>query len=94
MSEGIYNNRQDKFFATQKPDNLEVNDVARVNAHKLCNCPGSEPGKIIADIGAHKHGCHIRRRLQTGRYTINISVTPKKISDGYGLGLVLGEENF
>jgi hypothetical protein len=68
--------------------------AAKANTCKLCDCPNSEPGKINLDIYAHLLGCHIRKRLQTGRFTVNTSITPKKINDGYNLGVVLGgEEN-
>jgi hypothetical protein len=95
ISKGNYHNLQDKFFATQKSNKMRVNDVAaaaaKVNAHTLCNCPESEPGKVSADIRAHQPGCHIRGKLKTGRYTVNTSVTPQKFNDGCNLGVVLGD---
>ena len=68
--------------------------AAKVNRHKICNCPRSEAGKVSADIDAHLPGCHIRERLKTGRYTVNISVTPRKITDGCSLGVAIGSEDF
>jgi hypothetical protein len=68
--------------------------AAKVNPCKVCNCPGSELGKVSADIRAHLPGCHIRERLKTGRYTVNISVTPRKITDGNSLGVAIGGEDF
>jgi hypothetical protein len=66
----------------------------KVNLHRLlCYCPHSEPGKVSANISDHKIGCHIRKRLHTGRYTVSTSVMPKKISDGYSLGVVIGGED-
>jgi hypothetical protein len=91
MSEDIYNNRFDKYIATKKPD---IDAAAKVDAHKLCNCPHSEPGKINLDIYAHLPGCHIRKKLQTGRFTINTSVTPAKFTDGCSLGIALSEQYY
>jgi hypothetical protein len=49
----------DKDIATQKPNSKEkLDDVAaKTSTTKLCNCRGSEPGKVSADIDAHKIGC-------------------------------------
>jgi hypothetical protein len=94
MSEGIYNNRLSKFIAAQKPDRLKVDDVARAKMGKLCDCPNSQPGKINLDIVAHELDCWIRKRLQSGRFTVNTSVIPKKINDGFSLGVVSREENY
>ena len=69
-------------------------DVAAKACTKFCNCPNSEPGKISADIRSHLPDCHIRKRLQSGRYTVDTCITPKKISDGYSLCVVLGQEDF
>jgi hypothetical protein len=88
MPKGNYNNRVSKFIAGNK---VNVKDVAKSNLHKLCDCPNSEPGKVKLDIQAHQQGCHIRKKLQTGQFTITTSVTPRKIRDGYCLGVVLGE---
>jgi hypothetical protein len=101
MSEGIYHNRLSKFTAGQKPNpnpnRTKVSDIvaaAKASITKLCNCPKREPGKVSSDIDAHLPGCHIRKRLQSGQYTINTSAIPHRISSWYGLGIVLGEENF
>ena len=96
MSEGNYNNRLSKFIAAQKPNRLKVDDVAKANANttKLCDCPGSEPGKINLDIYAHLSGCWIRKRLQSGRFIVNTSVLPRRINDGYGLGVAIRAEDF
>jgi hypothetical protein len=91
MSEDNYINPKDNSFATKKPD---IDAAAKVNAHKLCDCPGSEPGKINLDINAHLRGCNIRKKLQTGRFTTNISVTPSKFTDGCNLGVALGEDYY
>jgi hypothetical protein len=92
---GNNSNQSDKDIVT-KPSNVEVevDDAAKANTPKLCDCPGSKPGKINLDIYAHLPGCHIRKRLQSGRFTINTSVNPRRISDGFSLGVVLGEEGF
>ena len=65
-------------------------DVAKANTAKLCKCPGSQPGKIIADIGAHLRGCRFRKRSL--RYTTKTLAIPNKILDGCSLGVVVGEE--
>lgn len=57
---------------------------------RLCDCPNSSPGKISTDTDAHEPGCHIRKKLQTGRYTTNTSVIPSQINDGYSLRLAIG----
>ena len=93
MSEDNYNNRQDKFIATQKPNKVKVSDVAaKACAEKLCNCPGSKPGIVSSDIDDHEIGCHIRKRILSGRYGVNTSVIPRKIHDGYSLGVAIGAE--
>ena len=57
-------NQQDKFIVAKKKPNCEIaSDAAKVNSHKLCDCPRSEPGKINLDIFSHSSGCHIRKRL-------------------------------
>jgi hypothetical protein len=94
MSKGSYHNRSHKFIAAEKPNRRVMISAVKVNLHKLCDCPNSEPGKVSTDTGAHEPGCHIQKRLQTGRYTVNTSVTPRRLNDGYGLGIVLGEENY
>jgi hypothetical protein len=68
--------------------------VTKVNLHKICNCPGSEPGKVNADIRTHLPGCHIRERLKSGRYTVHTSAIPRRITDGCSLGLAIGGEDF
>lgn len=55
----------------------------------LCNCSSSEPGKINLDVYAHEPNCRIRKKLQTKRYTVDISVTPEKFVDGYALGVAV-----
>jgi hypothetical protein len=95
MSKDSYHNRLSKFIAGQKPNNVRVSDVAtKASTTKLCNCPNSEPGKITADIYAHQTGCHIRGRLKSGRYTVNTSAIPRRISDGCSLGVAIGGEDF
>ncbi|MFL6359727.1 MAG: hypothetical protein ACJ71P_05995 [Nitrososphaeraceae archaeon] len=85
-----------KDIVTKKPNSrVMISGIAaKVNLHKLCDCPNSESGKISANIASHEPGCHIRKRLQTGRYTTNTSVTPRKISDGCSLGVVIGGEDY
>lgn len=92
MSKGNYNNPKDNFFAIQKPDKVKVDDVAKVNAQKLCDCPGSEPGKVKIDINEHVPGCRFRKL--SSQYATKMSVIPSKIVDGCSLGIVLGEENY
>ena len=85
-----------KDIVTKKPNSrVMISGIAaKVNLHKLCDCPNSESGKISANIASHEPGCHIRKRLQTGRYTTNTSLTPIKISDGCSLGVVIGGEDY
>jgi hypothetical protein len=97
MSKNYYHNRFHKHIVSQKPNKLKVDDIAaaaKANTRKLCECPGSEPGKINLDVYAHLLGCHIQERLKTGRYTVNTSVTPRKITDGNSLGVAIGSEDF
>lgn len=92
MFKGNSSKRALKDIVPQKSGNrVKVdNDVAaKVNLHKFCDCAGSEPGKIIANIDAHLPGCRYRNR--SSRYTIAESAIPSKIVDGYSLGVVLGE---
>jgi hypothetical protein len=94
MSEDNYHNRISKFIAAGKSNRVIIGGIiAKVNLHKFCDCPNSEPGKIRADIGAHLPDCPIRERLQSGRYTVDTSVTPNKFNDGYSLGVALGQED-
>jgi hypothetical protein len=98
MSKSNYHNRFDKDIVIQKPAKLKVDEdaaaaAAKANIRKLlCDCPGSEPGKINLDIYVHLPNCHIRKKLQTGTFTVNTSVTPGKFTDGCSLGVVLEEE--
>ena len=83
--------------AEKKPNSSRViisGVAAKVDPHKICNCPNSEPGKVVADIAAYEPGCHIRKRLLTGRYKVSTCVTPGKITDGYSLGIVIGAEDY
>jgi hypothetical protein len=83
--------------AEKKPNSSRViisGVAAKVNLHKLCDCPNSEPGKVSADISDHEIGCHIRKRILTGRYTVSTSVIPRKISDGCSLGVAIGGEDY
>jgi hypothetical protein len=73
-------NQFDKAIATQKPNKVKVNDVAtaaavtaKSNTRKLCDCPGSEPGKINLDVSAHLPGCWIRKKLLSGGLLILLS---------------------
>jgi hypothetical protein len=86
----------DKVIVTKKPSRVMIYDdvAAKTNTGKLCGCRYSEPGKVSLDTGAHESGCHIRKRLLTGRFTVDTSVTPRKITDRYGLGVALGEVNY
>lgn len=90
--------QSDKVIVAEKPSRMiiyhNVAAAAKANTSKLCDCHNSEPGKISLDIFAHESGCHIRKRLQTGRYTVNTSVTPRKISDGFSLGVAIGGEDY
>jgi hypothetical protein len=88
MSENYYHNRFHKHIAIQSPNKLKVDDVAKADLRKLCDCPNSEPGKVKLDIEAHQHGCHFRKKLQSGQFTTNTSVTPAKFNDGCNLGVV------
>jgi hypothetical protein len=59
---------------------------------KLCDCPGSEPGKVKVDADKHLIGCHFRKKSGSGRYTASMSVIPDKITAGFGLGFIIGGE--
>jgi len=61
---------------------------------KLCNCRGSEPEKVSCDVRDHEIRCHIRKRILSGHYTTNTSVLPKRIDDGYCLGVIIGGVGF
>jgi hypothetical protein len=63
--------------------------VAKFHTHKLCNCPGSESGKVKIDINEHIPGCRFRKR--SSQYATKTSVIPSKIIDGCSLGIALGE---
>lgn len=71
--------------------NRVFKDVGKVSPIKLCDCPGSQPRKIIADIRAHLPGCCFRKR--SSRYTTKTLAIPNNILDGWSLGIVLGQEN-
>ena len=68
------------------------NRLSKFIATKLYDCPNSEPRKISADIRAHQIGCIIRKRIQTGQYTVDTSVIPTKINDGCSLGVAITGE--
>jgi hypothetical protein len=88
-------NQSDNDIVAQIPNKLKLDDIAvKSRTTKLCNCPNSEPGKVSSDLRDHESGCHIRKRISTGRFGVNTSVVPQKISDGYGLGVVLGEVDY
>jgi hypothetical protein len=91
MYERIFNNRLSKHIVSK---NAFAAAAAKANGRKLCDCPNSEPGKINLDINAHLGGCNIRKKLQSGRFTMNTSVTPSKFTDGCNLGVALGEEYY
>ena len=63
-----------------KVDNIPV---------RLCLCPGSQPGKIIVQASAHELTCSFRKRLAVKGFTVDTSVTPKKFTGGFGLGVAL-----
>ena len=67
---------------------------AKANTKKLCDCPGSEPGKVKIDLDEHVRGCRFWRRSHSSAYGMKHSAVPSDIRDGSRLGLVLGEENF
>jgi hypothetical protein len=91
-------NQFDKDIATQKPNKVKVDDVAaaaaKANTRRLCDCPGSEPGKVKIDIDEHIPGCRFWKRSGSRQYGTKTLVIPSKIRDGCSLGVVLGEENF
>jgi hypothetical protein len=100
MFKDSYHNRVSKFIATQKPNNVKVNDVAtaaavtaKANARRLCNCPSSEPGKVKIDVNEHVPACRFWKRSSSSRYGTKTFVIPSEIRDGCSLGIVLGEEN-
>jgi hypothetical protein len=59
-----------------------------------CCCPGSKPGIINIDPLAHLPNCRIRKKLVTGRFTMNTSVVPTKFNDGCELAVALAEEGY
>jgi hypothetical protein len=72
--------------------NRVFKDVAKASPIRLCNCPGSEPGKVKIDIDQHLTSCRFRKR--NNRYASKTSVIPSKIVEGCSLGIVLGEEHY
>jgi hypothetical protein len=100
MFKDSYHNRVSKFISTQKPNKVKANDVAaaaaavtaKANTRKLCECPGSEPGKVKIDIDEHSPGCRFRK--WSSQYAMKTSVIPSKIVDGCSLGVVLGKEYY
>ena len=66
-----------------------VDKVNERNKPFICHYPNSEPGKIKLDTRAHLRGCWIRKKLTTGRFTFDTSVTPNHFNDGYALGVAL-----
>ena len=61
----------------------DTSEAHNKSSIKHCTCPGSEPGKIIADPRAHEPGCRFRKIK-----TVDVHL-PTKIDDGYQLGLAL-----
>jgi len=55
--------------------------------------PSAKAGIISIDLVAHLPGCKIRKKLQTGQFTINTSVAPRKICDDCSLGIAIGAED-
>jgi hypothetical protein len=95
MSKGSYHNRFDKHIVTQKPNKVKVSDVAaKASTTKLCDCPHSKPGIVSSELEAHEPECRFWKKIRSGRFAINTSVVPPKIKDGYGLGVVIGQEDF
>jgi hypothetical protein len=88
--------QSDKAIVIKKPERAMSHDgiaaKAKANTGKLCGCRNSEPGKIKLDIRAHEPRCHIRKRLQTGRYATYTFVTPGEITGGYSLSVAIGRE--
>jgi hypothetical protein len=79
----------------RKPNKAKVSDVAaKACTGKLCNCPNNEPGKIKLNIEYHQYGCRFWKKIWSGLFAVNTSVVPPKIKDGYGLGVVIGQEDF
>ena len=56
---------------------------------RLCLCPESQPGKIVIHASAHLTSCPFRKRLAVKGFTVDTSVTPKRITGGYVLGVAL-----
>jgi hypothetical protein len=92
MSEDRYQyyNQFDKEIAAKKSD--RVVDVAKASKDKLCNCAGSEPGKVKIDTDKHVQGCRFRKL--SNQYAARTSVIPNKIVDGFSLGVAIGSEDF
>ena len=79
--------------ATVNKNKKEQSKVKTVAAKgKLCDCPGAEAGKIKVGTDQPLIGCRFRKKSGSGRYTANVSVIPDKITDGFGLGFVIGGE--
>ena len=75
-----------------KLPNRVFKGIAKVTPIRLCNCPGSEPGKVKIDIDQHLTSCRFRKR--SSQYATKTSVIPSKIVDGCSLGIMLGEEYY
>jgi len=65
--------------------------AAKANPGKLCDCLGSQPGKVKIDIDQHLAGCHFRTRSR--RYASKTSAIPNRIVDGFSLGIVVFGED-
>ena len=92
MSKDNNSNLSDKDIATQKPNSkrIKISDVAaKASTARLCNCLGSKPGIVNSDIYAHEPRCRFRKKIASGRYTVSTSVMPRRLNDGYGLGVVI-----
>jgi hypothetical protein len=63
---------------------------AKVNVNKIryCRCPGIEPGKISIDSFRHLRQCPIRKRITSGKYTVDTTISAK-IMDGNSLGVAI-----
>lgn len=90
-SDGTLNLAKPKASSSAKKSSnkVRVDDVAKASTDRLCNCPGSEPGKVKIDIDEHLLGCRYRKR--SFRYTSKTLAIPNKILDGCSWGVVLRE---
>lgn len=61
---------------------------ANVSDKNYCECPSAKPGIISYDPFDHLPTCRFRKKIRTGRYSVETELSLDKIHDGYALGVV------